>query len=114
MSVITCAKSSWRLPITLIGKTQGKVRRDSGCCGWLMVICIPASWGRDAPNSSGDSPAAANARLVLLEERVHALEDGTRCARAYRLAVESRHRQHLLGRGREPYLVGRAQLRLRN
>src|SRR5690242_12818424 len=115
MSVMTWANSSWRLPMTLIGKTQGKVRRDSGCCGWVMVvICIPPRWGRDAPNSSGDGPAAADARLVFLEERVHALEDRPGLAAADGLAVERRDREHFLGRGGEPHLVGGAQLRFRH
>src|SRR5262245_40109820 len=103
MSVTTCAKSSWRRPITLIGKTQGNVRRDSGCCGWVMVVvCILPTWGRDATNSSGDGPAAADARLVLLEERMHPLEERPGLAVAHGLAVERGDREDLLGRGSEP------------
>src|SRR5881394_3664712 len=110
MSQIVWAKPSSRLPITLIGKTHGNVRSDSaGLSGSAMIVFMPYQMGSDVRFSSGYG-LAAQSRLVLLEERVHAAEGGPGLAVAHRLAVELRHGEHFLGGGGEPHLVGRAQL----
>src|SRR5512141_1932471 len=92
VSETICAKPSSRRPITFIGKTHGKVRREGvwGLSCWLMIGFIPGIWGRKRGASSRDRAPGAQLGLVVLEERVHAPEDRSRLAAADRFAVEGR------------------------
>src|SRR5687768_17534019 len=89
ISVTACAKPRSFLPITLIGKSQGKASGDSG---------------RDRLALS----SAHDLLLELLVELIHARKNRPGAAVADACAVERYHRQHLLRRGREPQLVGSA------
>src|SRR4030095_12607471 len=101
----SCANPSSRRPITLMGKTHGNVRRDWGSSGWLMAAFMPYTWVWPRAESSGDGAPARELRLVLLEERVHALEGRPGLAAAHGLAIQRGDREDFLGGRGEPHLV---------
>src|SRR5215468_5704373 len=100
ISETSCAKPSSRRPITFMGNWHGKVRSGfSGCCA-VMRFFIYRQMRAKRAKSSHRRAFGRELRLVLLVERVHALEERPGLAAAHGLAVERRHGEHLLrGRG---------------
>src|SRR5258706_14370309 len=89
-----CAKPPSRRPMILIGKAVGNASAASGSGGLAFLPCTH------------------DLLLEFLVQAMHLAKHRPGLARADRLAIQSHDREHLLGGGRHPELVGAAHLGL--